>query len=99
MSMAEHDAKAMPEVVNFPKRGDVDLTRMSDSELTAQDIVQNGAIHALQTLIRRGASRENAEEMLRDLVSNRRLIQQEARRRDLKAFVSSEFDSSLGERK
>ena len=54
----------MPTITNLTHD---ELRAMDGSELLAQQICQYGAIHALEHLLAKGASRENAESMLADL--------------------------------
>lgn len=68
-------------IVNLPGNPAPVLEALSDEELIAQMQVQHGAIHALQELIRRGANRITADEMLRGLVAQQREMEREHARR------------------
>lgn len=46
------------------------LKSADDSELVGHEIVQRGAINALETLAQRGVTRENVQAMLRGLREN-----------------------------
>lgn len=57
------------------------LQAMGDSQLMAQDLVQQGAIHAVSFLLANGCSEATATEMLASLRSNAAAVRAEARRR------------------
>lgn len=59
------------------------LAGMDDGHLQAQECVQNGAIHALETLQQIGVTRENVEAMLSSLRLLGGMITTEARKRGL----------------
>jgi hypothetical protein len=58
-----------------------DLRAMEDSHLLAQNLVQQGAIHAVSFLLANGCSEEMATDMLASLRSNATAIRAEAKRR------------------
>lgn len=60
-----------------------ELANLSDNELLAQEIVQKGAIHALDYLLRAGCTEKNCREMLRSAKSNAEIISEQARQRGL----------------
>lgn len=57
------------------------LQAMEDSQLLAQDFVQQGAIHAVGHLLAIGVTEANAAEMLRSLRYNAQAVRAEAARR------------------
>jgi hypothetical protein len=57
------------------------LRGLDDGHLTAQDLAQQGAIHAISFLLQSGCNEDTAAEMLASLRRNARLIREEARRR------------------
>lgn len=57
------------------------IRRMEDVQLVAQDLVQQGAIHAMSFLLKRGATEETAGNILASLRENARLVREEAERR------------------
>lgn len=57
------------------------LRSMPDSQLLAQDAVQQGAVHALSTLLANGCTEDRATHMLASLRSMAALIREEAARR------------------
>jgi hypothetical protein len=57
------------------------LRAMDDSQLLAQDFVQQGAIHAVGHLLAIGCTEANASEMLRSLRHNAAAVREEAARR------------------
>lgn len=73
--------------------GQAALVHLSDAEISAQLAVQSGAIHAMQTLIRKGVTRAVADQLLRDLVHMNRLLDQEKRRRLFKRPKPEEAES------
>ena len=69
------------EQLSEPSRLIAHLKAMDDSQLLAQDFVQQGAIHAIGHLLAIGATEANAAEMLRSLRSNAQAVRAEAARR------------------
>lgn len=59
------------------------LKTMIDGELIGQELVQKGAMHAVQTLLRIGVTEENAKAMLESLSQYGQVISAECRRRGL----------------
>lgn len=57
------------------------LQAMDDSQLMAQDLVQQGAIHAVSFLLSNGCTEAAATEMLASLRANAAAVREEARRR------------------
>lgn len=57
------------------------IRQLSDSQLLAQDFVQQGAVHAISFLLRHGCNEATAGDMLASLRENARLIREEAARR------------------
>lgn len=57
------------------------IASMPDSQLLAQDLVQQGAIHAVSFLLKHGCTEATAADMLASLRENARLIREEATRR------------------
>ena len=55
------------------------LEPMDEPELMAQQIVQRGAMHALETLVEIGCTEQNAQDMLASLRSNMLVIEAVAR--------------------
>ena len=62
------------------------LASMDDTQLIAQDLTQQGAIHAVATLITWGPNVANAHKMLDELRRNAQLIREEAARRGREAL-------------
>lgn len=54
---------------------------MADEELLAQDLVQQGAIHAVSFLLANGCDEETAGLMLKSLRENAAMLRSEAERR------------------
>lgn len=54
---------------------------MPDEVLLAQNLVQQGAVHAVSWLLANGCTEDTAADMLASLRENARLIREEARRR------------------
>lgn len=73
----------MASIENEPdKSGLTDqLQGMDDNQLMAQDLVQQGAIHAVTFLLANGCNETTAAEMLQSLRANAAAIRTEARRR------------------
>lgn len=66
---------------------DPDLYRgMPDQMLVAQDLVQQGAVHAISYLLQNGCTEDTATQMLASLRENARLIREEATRRGIGLF-------------
>lgn len=64
--------------------GSIDRTLfkdMDEAQLLAQDLVQQGAVHAISFLLSNGCNEETATAMLASLRENARLIREEAQRR------------------
>ncbi|MFY4713448.1 hypothetical protein ACVCH0_01035 [Burkholderia glumae] len=59
---------------------------MPDQVLIAQDLVQQGAVHAISYLLQNGCTEEIATQMLTSLRENARLIREEAARRGTGLF-------------
>lgn len=57
------------------------LRELDDVALGASQLVQQGAIHALGTLLKLGCNEQNAVNMLASLRENMKLFRQEAARR------------------
>lgn len=57
------------------------FTDMTEEQLLAQDLVQQGAIHAVSFLLKRGCNKKTATDMLVSMRENARLIRAEADRR------------------
>lgn len=57
------------------------IRAMDDSELMAQELVQQGAIHAISTLLANGCTEELAGQMLASLRENAASIRHEVARR------------------
>ncbi len=76
-------------MANIENTGVLDPTQyreMPSPELIAQDLVQQGAIHAVSFLLQHGCSEETATQMLSSLRQNASHIRQEADRRGLSLF-------------
>ncbi len=58
-----------------------ELRAMADEQLLAQQFVQQGAVHALSTLLKIGCTESNAVDMLASLRQNAQQIRNEAERR------------------
>lgn len=69
------------EQLSDPSRLAAHLKAMDDSQLLAQDFVQQGAIHAVGHLLTIGVTEANATEMLRSLRYNAQAVRDEAARR------------------
>ena len=69
------------EGVVSPAKFKAEMRSMPDEQLIGQDLVQQGAIHAVSYLLRHGCNETAAGEMLASLRENSRLIREEARRR------------------
>lgn len=76
----------MQEIENQPnttfEQRKKDLAAMDDTSLVAQDLVQQGAIHALSTLIQMGTNENNAIGMLCNLKAHASIIRDEFQRRN-----------------
>lgn len=59
---------------------------MSDAMLIAQDLVQQGAVHAISYLLQHGCNEETATHMLSSLQQNSSYIRTEAKRRGKPLF-------------
>lgn len=57
------------------------IADMPDEVLLAQNLVQQGAVHAVSWLLANGCTEGTAADMLASLRENARLIREEARRR------------------
>jgi hypothetical protein len=57
------------------------LKGLDEAGLLAQDLVQQGAIHAIGHLLKTGVTEANAQAMLASLRENARLVREEARSR------------------
>jgi len=57
------------------------LVSMPDAQLLVQDLVQQGAVHAISSLLAQGCTEERAATMLASLREMAVLIRQEAARR------------------
>lgn len=64
--------------------------KLDDCDLVAQDLVQQGAIHALSTLLKAGVNEMNAAEMLNGLRINAGLIRAEFERRGHEPIFSKD---------
>lgn len=73
----------MAEITTLPDSADLraHCIGLSDSELLAQQLVQQGAVHALTTLISLGCNEANAAAMLASLNENDRMIADVAKAR------------------
>lgn len=72
--MAQIQEVGMPGQQDF-KAG---MPGMADEELLAQDLVQQGAIHAVSYLLTNGCNEETATMMLKSLRENAKLLRVEA---------------------
>lgn len=63
---------------------------MPDAQLLAQDLVQQGAIHAVSFLLQHGCSEQTAIEMLASLRESAGLVREEARRRGRTHFEADQ---------
>lgn len=61
-----------------------------DNRLVAQDLVQQGAIHAISFLLQHGCTEETATSMLASLRDNARLIRKEAERRGKSSLFATD---------
>jgi len=77
LHMAEIQEIGMPSRQEFK----TDILDMADEELLAQDLVQQGAIHAVSFFITNGCNEETASQMLNSLRENAKLLRDEAERR------------------
>ncbi len=71
------------------------LRAMPDEQLLAQDLVQQGAVHALSSLLKIGCTEANVADMLMSLRENAQRIRDEATRRgkpNMFAFDQTAFD-------
>lgn len=59
---------------------------MPDEMLVAQNLVQQGAVHAIRFLLQNGRTEDTATQMLASLRENARLIREEAARRGTDLF-------------
>lgn len=59
------------------------ISSMGEPELMAQELVQQGAVHAISTLLRQGCQEQTALQMLEDLRMNCQLIREEFVRRGM----------------
>ena len=73
----------MADIHTLPDQGALiaELRAMEDSHLLGQNLVQQGAIHAVSFLLANGCNEETATEMLASLRSNAQAIRTEAARR------------------
>lgn len=62
------------------------LRDMPDEVLIAQDLVQQGAVHAISYLLQHGCNEETAVQMLVSLRQNASCIREEAKRRGKPLF-------------
>lgn len=69
------------EGVVSPEAFRAEIRAMPDAQLMAQDLVQQGAVHAVSFLLNHGCSEQAAIDMLASLRENARLIREEAARR------------------
>ena len=69
----------MAEIENYGSLDGALFLGMTDQELVAQDLVQQGAIHAISFLLSNGCDEVTARGMLASLRENARLIREEAR--------------------
>lgn len=69
------------EGVVSPAQFRAQIASMADEQLLAQDLVQQGAVHAVSWLLNNGCTEATAVAMLGSLRENARLIRQEATRR------------------
>lgn len=60
-----------------------ELRTMDDSQLVAQQLIQQGAVHAVAWLLRHGPNEQTATSMLASLRENMGLVREEANRRGL----------------
>lgn len=75
--MAEIQEVGLPGHKDF-KAG---MSELADEQLLAQDLVQQGAIHAVSYLLANGCNEETATMMLKSLRDNSELLRVEADRR------------------
>jgi len=66
------------------------LREMQDEQLLAQQFVQQGAVHALSTLLKIGCTESNVAEMLASLRQNAQRIRDEAVRRGNPSLFESD---------
>nr|MBL8454894.1 hypothetical protein [Zoogloeaceae bacterium] len=71
-----------------------DLWNLPDEMLLAQDLVQQGAIHAVSYLLANGCAEQTAADMLASLRANARLICEEAIRRGKPALFDIDQTAS-----
>ena len=64
---------------------------MPDEMLIAQDLVQQGAVHAISYLLQNGCSEETAAQMLASLRQNAKHIRDEATRRGKPLFEQDQM--------
>lgn len=62
------------------------VRNMSDAMLIAQDLVQQGAVHAISYLLQHGCNEETAVQMLVSLRQNASCLREEAKRRGKPLF-------------
>lgn len=73
---------------------DPDMFReMPDEELIAQDLVQQGAIHAISFLMQQGCTVDAASQMLESLRKNAQYIRDEATRRGKPLFEADQISA------
>src|SRR5690606_20318286 len=89
-------AKSMATLENLPTHEAFreELANLSDYELMAQEIVQKGAIHALDYLLREGCTEKNCRDMLRSARSNAETISELVRLRNLPVVDFVEHEQS-----
>ncbi|WP_244118692.1 hypothetical protein [Burkholderia gladioli] len=66
------------------------LRDMPDQLLIAQDLVQQGAVHAVSYLLKHGCTEELATQMLASLRQNTAQIREEAERRGTSLFAQDQ---------
>lgn len=78
------------EGVGGPAKFRAEIQSMSDQQLIAQDLVQQGAVHAVSFLLKHGCTKHTARAMLESLQENARLVRDEAARRGRSALFASD---------
>lgn len=69
-----------------PEEFSAEICKMHDGSLVAQQIAQQGAIHAVGYFLKHGCTRALAEMMLVSLRENMRIVRVEAERRGISLF-------------
>ena len=82
----------MAHIEDIAKTGNLRATLepMGEAELAAQQITQQGAIHALETLLAHGCTVQTANDMLASLRSNMLVIEAVAREKGFAALFADD---------